>query len=350
MSAMLGPRWRPSGNARWILAAMAAVALLAWAFRDVDPASTAVVLGRARPGWLAAALALDLLVIFSRSLKWRCLLPAGSGLRQSSVFSATAIGIMLNGISPVRLDEAFRALFLSRRTGLPAATVLGTIVLERIWDGLALAAAVVVLGTLVPLPATLTTAAALALAMLALLLAVAGTALLLDRAVVRVPEVVRSFSRGLAVARGARAWLAPPMICGAEWVASAAFLVCVGLALQVEIPVRLAFALHAAHAVSFAVGLLPGGIGLMESLDRVLIAGWGGIARDEMLALVVLYRVMLSVPPALLGLVLARREGLTLTAIARFGRQTGRQAPESAGASAPGALGQPSAWTATGPR
>lgn len=119
------PRW-----GRWALAVAAGGALLGWAFRDLEVGSTLEVLGGAHLGWLVAALGLDLFVIYNRSLKWRCLLPEAASLRQSDVFRATAIGIMLNNVLPIRLDEPFRAFLLSRKSGIPAATVFGTIVLE----------------------------------------------------------------------------------------------------------------------------------------------------------------------------------------------------------------------------
>jgi glycosyltransferase 2 family protein len=62
------------------------------------------------------------------------------------------IGFATNNLLPARLGEFARAYLLRRRTGLRKTFVLSSIFLERVFDGLALVAVILVLSSVVDLP------------------------------------------------------------------------------------------------------------------------------------------------------------------------------------------------------
>ena len=59
------------------------------------------------------------------------------------------VGFATNNLLPARLGELARAYLLRRRTGLRKTFVLASIFLERVFDGLALVALILVLSMLV---------------------------------------------------------------------------------------------------------------------------------------------------------------------------------------------------------
>ncbi len=99
-------------------------------------------LQRANLLFLIPAVALYFAGTAVRSLRWQKLLP-GHKLRFPDLFRALVIGLTVNDLLPGRLGEVARV-FLVSRYGVPVGTSLAAIVVERVLDGIALTALLVV--------------------------------------------------------------------------------------------------------------------------------------------------------------------------------------------------------------
>lgn len=116
------------------------VALLWWALRDVSAAAVWGHVSRADPLWLAATVVAGTLVFLPRAWRWHVLLlPVADRTKFSSRFGAVCIGFMANNLLPARLGEFGRAFALSRVEPVGLSAALGSLVVERIFDGLVLA-------------------------------------------------------------------------------------------------------------------------------------------------------------------------------------------------------------------
>ena len=73
-----------------------------------------------------------------RTLRWQVLLSGIDKIKIQTLFPIVVIGYMANNILPFRLGELIRGYYLKNKTGVPTATALSTIFVERIMDGLAL--------------------------------------------------------------------------------------------------------------------------------------------------------------------------------------------------------------------
>lgn len=111
---------------------------LAWFLRQVDFARLGEMARALRPLPVLACLALVVLGIWFRSLRWRALLASVGEYRLGALFSANLVGLMANNLLPARLGEVARAYAAKRLAGTPVAGALGSIVVERVLDGLAL--------------------------------------------------------------------------------------------------------------------------------------------------------------------------------------------------------------------
>ena len=105
---------------------------------------------------------------------------------------------------------------------------------------------------------------------------------------------------------------------------SVAFLLCVGRAIGIQLPTTLTLVIQTAHNISFAFAVLPGGVGLMETLDRTLLTSWNGLAPAQMFGFMLLSRAMLFIPATLLGLALLEREGLRFSTIRKHAQLPAR--------------------------
>lgn len=73
----------------------------------------------------------------ARIKRWEILLsPSDTKVTFKQATGPLLVGFMVNSLLPARVGEVARALLLSRKTGIPRATSIATVVLARLFDGL----------------------------------------------------------------------------------------------------------------------------------------------------------------------------------------------------------------------
>ncbi len=87
-----------------------------------------------------------------RSVRWRYFLKSIKTVRVTRLFSATLIGYMGNAVLPAHLGEVFRANVVGRNERIPTSSVLATVVIERIIDVLTLLIIMLVVVFAYPFP------------------------------------------------------------------------------------------------------------------------------------------------------------------------------------------------------
>ena len=102
--------------------------------RSVDLAAAADILRTADPIWIAVMFITVFLDVASRGGRWRVLLAPIASLPYRRVLGYTYIGYLANNVLPARLGELVRSHSLGEKEGIPRATVLGTVVVERVVD------------------------------------------------------------------------------------------------------------------------------------------------------------------------------------------------------------------------
>ena len=111
------------------------VASLAWAFHGVDMHEVWRHVLEANLALLALAAFLSTLGLAFRALRWKSLLPPEAKSSFHARNAAVSVGFGLNNALPARLGEFARVATLNRLSGVPIGTVLGSLVLERVFDG-----------------------------------------------------------------------------------------------------------------------------------------------------------------------------------------------------------------------
>jgi uncharacterized protein (TIRG00374 family) len=84
--------------------------------------------------WLIPALIAFGLGSVARGLRWRSLFAPGRRPPRGPVLNATMIGYFYNSILPARAGEAARVLVLNQRSTTAAVEIVGTVVIERLYD------------------------------------------------------------------------------------------------------------------------------------------------------------------------------------------------------------------------
>ena len=117
------------------------LALLYWALHDVSFAELWGYLRAADIGLLVLAIAIQTALFLVRAARWKIFLkPALESPSFYSRFASTCIGFMANNLLPARVGEFARAYALSRNQPITVSASFGSLVVERLFDGLTLAA------------------------------------------------------------------------------------------------------------------------------------------------------------------------------------------------------------------
>lgn len=153
-------RKRGYGNAaRQIVGYAVAAACLVWVFHDVHGDKLLALARSIRWGWVAVAIALDVLSYVCQGVRWRFLLKPAGGISLVRATQAIYAGLFTNELVPLRAGELVRAYLVSRWRAIAFVDVLPSIAVERFFDGIWLAVGIGLTAIFVPLPENLVRAA-----------------------------------------------------------------------------------------------------------------------------------------------------------------------------------------------
>lgn len=114
--------------------------LLGLFFRAISIGGLLASLGGVDYRGLAPAVLMYLGGVWVRALRWKLLVDPVARLPVGQLYRAVLIGFTVNNLLPARVGELARAMLLVRWAGVSPAATIGTIVVERLFDGLTLAA------------------------------------------------------------------------------------------------------------------------------------------------------------------------------------------------------------------
>ena len=129
-------------------------------------------LGDATYWWMIPAVAIWFVSAAVRSLRWHYLLRHIAGLGTVTLYPILVIGYMANNLLPLRTGELVRAYILGERHGVSKMAALGTVAVERLFDGVVLVSFLLLAGAFLGLSGELEVLAIAMAAAFALLLAV----------------------------------------------------------------------------------------------------------------------------------------------------------------------------------
>jgi glycosyltransferase 2 family protein len=114
------------------------VAFSYFALRGVKLAQAWHALDTSDYWWLLPAFVTFALSIAARALRWRSLFAPARRPPLGDVSNAMLVGYFFNNVLPARAGEAARIVVLNQRAGTPAVEIVGTVVVERLYDVVAI--------------------------------------------------------------------------------------------------------------------------------------------------------------------------------------------------------------------
>ncbi len=305
---------------RAVIGGAISIAALWFVLRGTDVAKTAEILGRADLRWVAFAALLLSLDLGFRAVRWQRLLRPIAAVRYLPMLGYLLIGYLANNVLPARLGELVRVHYLGDREGISRASALGTVVVERVVDlvavvGIASVALVVLSVRGVVANAVLVGAGAAGLFLLVLALGIVAHRLPgADRAramVERYPRaanLARSLQGGLAVAGRPRTLAEAMLASAAAWSMSILAFAAIGQALGLQLSMGQAALIASGVALASAVPAGPSNLGTFE-LAAQEIGKAVGIEASSALALGVLVHVSILAVTSIGGAIAIARVG-----------------------------------------
>ncbi len=127
---------KPFMDWRAVLGVILSIAFLVFALRGVSFGLVMQHIRHANPWYFLGAVAAATFPFWVRTWRWRSfIVPVYPQTKFRPRFGAVNIGFMANNIFPARIGEFLRAYVLSRQEPIPVVTSLGSIAVERVFDG-----------------------------------------------------------------------------------------------------------------------------------------------------------------------------------------------------------------------
>ena len=322
----------------WIGLLISAV-FLYLAFRGQDFDEIWRALRQANYWYVIPAVALYFVGVYLRAFRWAWVLRGVNRLSTRFLFSVVVIGYMANNVLPLRAGELVRSYVLSTRTGMRKTSILATIAVERLFDGLTMLVFILVASIFIGLTdqleaVTLIAAGLFGALIVMLLILTTSTAreVLIRRGLPILPVVVReraermleSVFAGLSVLRRKNDLVAVAGLSFVAWLFEASMYLLIAIGFGLEIGVAAILLVTAVANLATLIPSSPGYVGPFEAGVLLPLVGAIGIQREIALSYAIVVHAALYLPITLWGLGYWWRESLSWRDIQRLSADEGQ--------------------------
>ncbi len=322
------PAQRPTGHWRILQLSIGIVVsgVLLWlTLRQINLADVRGALRQARLWYLVPAIATYFVDLGVRTWRWRALLRPIKPVGWRQLYPVMIMGYMGNMLLPARMGEVVRAAVL-RRHGIAVSAALGSIATERVLDGLTTVAILLAASRFLALPDWLVRGLiTLTVLFLGLLLVLAALLIGRDRA----DAIMAKLSQRAPALQRPRTWLAQfveglgalrsPGLLGRAvligllaWACSALQYLWVFRAFNLPLGAAAAFFAVSTVGLSTAIPAAPGYVGSFDFVG-VAVLGLLGIGSGAAFSAILTIHLLQIVPVSIAGMLVAWREGISLT-------------------------------------
>jgi glycosyltransferase 2 family protein len=321
------------------------VVLIWWVLRGVDLTEVMVYVRQAHLGYLLISVFIGTAGYFVRALRWKVFLdPIQRDTGLHNRFKAVSIGFAINNVFPLRLGEIARPVVFSRMEGMAVSSAVGTLVIERVFDTIALTTLLIVPVLLPSFPreliaenqsllilfkAAFTGVVVVLVVLLALLLFPAPTVRLAEAVGGRLPDpwggrivqALEMFLEALNALRSPRVILLGLLWSYVFWIWHGLSFWFAFLAFGVEAPIEAAFFVEAVIGFVVAIPAAPGFFGTFQVGALLALVTTYGIAEAPVVAFAFGYHITTFIPITVIGLIYASRVGLSVAELGDGGVQ-----------------------------
>ncbi|MFK7777881.1 MAG: lysylphosphatidylglycerol synthase transmembrane domain-containing protein [Gimesia sp.] len=315
-----------------ILGIIITVSCLLAAVWGIDPEQVMESFRHANFWTLPVMLLLIFMFYWLKAIRWRMLLEPIKSLTVSQVTPAMMIGFMGNNIFPAHLGEFLRVYVLSKQFQIPKTTVLSTVILERLFDVVAI---LCFLGGSIYFAPNLpndyrTVSLIIAAGTFVVILGLAAYLIWTDGVISLfrkifgylrfipeklthlVLEMMKSGALGMASMKS------PRLSFGIIWTSFAQWLInglCILVALwsfDIQVTPLAAFVVLGVTAIGVTIPSTPGFFGVIQLCFWISLQAFG-VSKADAFAASIYFQLSQYIPVTLIGLYYSNREGLKLS-------------------------------------
>ena len=309
----------------WIGLLISAV-FLYLAFRGQDFQEIGSALRQANYWYVLPALGLYFIGVYLRTFRWAWVLRGVVPLQTRRLFSVVVIGYMANNVLPLRAGELVRSYVLSTRTGMRKTSILATIAVERIFDGLTMLLFILVASLFIGLTDQLEAVTLIAAGLFGLLVVLvlflttsSARELLIRWLLPRLPLMIReraermieSVFAGLSVLRRRNDVIVVSAVSITAWLFEASMYLVIAIGFGLEIGVAAILLVTAVANLATLIPSSPGYVGPFEAGVLLALVGAVGVQRELALSFAIVVHATLYLPITLWGLGYWWRESLS---------------------------------------
>ncbi|MBI5527377.1 MAG: flippase-like domain-containing protein [Deltaproteobacteria bacterium] len=321
MAALDFKDWKIAGT-------IVSILLLVLAFWNVDFAKLLSVTAGAALLPIAAVAAINFVVVALKAYRWKVVLAATKNVGFPTVLLTTLVGFMANNVLPARAGELVRIIVLGKKAGISKTTVLGTLALDRVFEGVGMLVVLAALPFLIETPDWMRKGTLVFVILMTAVLAVLIVMVRLEsgRWVTWIPvsdrwssflqTMAAKLKDGLRTINNARATAIVLLVSAAVWFLQGLM---VHLCLEsIGLHFGLTHALFILMVINLAImaPAAPGNIGTFE-FSAMLALGYLGVDPTPALSFALIYHFVQMIPLTLVGIIALPALGIRLADIRR---------------------------------
>ena len=270
--------------------------------------------------WLVPTVPVFALAIGLRGLRWWSLFAPAQRPPLRAIFYALLVGYFFNNILPARAGEAARVIALHKRAATPKAETVGTVVVERLFDVLALLIVLFASYPWLPEISWLRAAAIFAVVVVTVLLALVFVVVRYDERAVhwllsplrrvkregvaeRLEAAAVNATRGLVALRSPRIALRGMMLTIASWATLGMSFAILTNAFAFDVPLVAGMLVTVAINLSLILPSSPAALGVFEAATVIALRAFD-VPHAEALSYALVLHLLNLVPFLVIGVIL----------------------------------------------
>ncbi len=292
--------------------------LIYFSVRGIDFNETLTHLKKVHLGYAGLSLFFIILMQALRSYRWGVILQPMEKISQFTLFAVTSVGFLAIAAIPARIGELARPYLIAKKSSIKMSSALGTIIVERVLDSLAVLTMTFAVLMLQDLPSWMIKSGILFFivtmlviaCMIGLILRRERAIKIIDRILRRLPgkptqkvnHVIHHFIDGFQVITDVKRLLYLLLLSAVVWLVDVAAIYTLLLAFSFNLPVLAAFVVMVILIAGIAIPTAPGFIGNWH-YACILGLSLFGIAKPEGFSFALVYHFLSMIIVIILGVI-----------------------------------------------
>lgn len=324
-------------NKKFLVGIVLGLVLIYISVRDIDLKDTLEHLQRVHFGYAALSLFFIVLMQWLRSYRWGVILNPLQKIDQLTLFSVTSVGFLAIIAIPARIGELARPYLIAQKSSIKISSALGTIIIERVLDSLAVLAITVIVLLVQDLPDWMIKSGIIFFIITILLIAcVVGLIWRRDAAVKTLDRILRllpgkladkvstaihHFIDGFLVIKNVKTLLYVLFLSAVVWLVDVAAIYSLIIAFGFTLPIWAAFVVMVILIAGIAIPTAPGFIGNWH-FACILGLSLFGLPKPEGFSFALVYHLVAIAPVIVLGLVFLPFNKFSISAMTKQTEKT----------------------------